>query len=172
MIAPVEAEPDVPEILMGTEAAVDLPIIPMYLKNSLGKGRGVYAGVNIPYGTLIHISPILLFCADKDGSPHAALPSEACPSRRILNHYTYTFNSECQALALGLGSMFNHAKNNNVGFIMDKENLLIRYTTLTDIAKDIELCINYGNHLWFKDESSSADDSSEEGEDPFGRMEL
>lgn len=98
--------------------------------------------------------------------------SSHCPERDILAHYTYSFGADTQALALGMGSMFNHAKNNNVGFVLDKTNLLIRYTTVKEVAEDSELLINYGNRLWFVDESEGCDSSSDDEDDPFARMEL
>ncbi len=42
---------------------------------------------------------------------------------------------------LGIGSMFNHsARAQNVGWARDVPNLLVRYTTLRDVAKGEELC--------------------------------
>ncbi|CAM9324792.1 unnamed protein product [Ectocarpus fasciculatus] len=156
---------------METEEAVALPTVSLSLKNVARKGRGVYTNEDISYGTLIHISPILLFPTSSVEDTTGGLS----PEGRVLSHYTYIFDRNQQALALGLGSMFNHAKNNNVGFIIDKKNLLIRYSSIRAISKGTELCINYGNHLWFEDSGNPTDDcgsSSDEGEDPFGRMEL
>jgi hypothetical protein len=173
-MASSEVPVEVPNVDMDSDAAVDLPSIAMYLKNTPGKGRGVFIDRDVAYNTLLHISPLLLFPADETPTGCALVSAaDACPERRVLAHYTYTFNSKCQAIALGLGSMFNHSKHNNVGFIIDKKNLLIRYSSITSISKGTELCINYGNHLWFDDSGSVCDDSSsEEGDDPFGRMEL
>jgi hypothetical protein len=130
-------------INMDSDDAINVPVIRMYIKNVTGKGRGVYAGENIPSRTLINISPVLLFpesgtteddyssgsssCSGSAGKSTQC--SCSCPERDILAHYTYSFGGNQQALALGMGSMFNHAKRNNVGFVLDKTNLLIRYTT-------------------------------------------
>ena len=56
-----------------------------------------------------------------------------------------------QALALGLGSMFNHARKQNVGFQRDGERAVIVYRTLRDVLAGEELCISYGAHLWFEE---------------------
>jgi hypothetical protein len=172
-------------INMASDDTIHIPITPMYIKNVPGKGRGVYAGEDIPSRTLINISPLLLFpenssssesstmADEKDGGPHLGCPG--CPERDILAHYTYSFGSNTQALALGMGSMFNHSKRNNVGFIVDRVNLLIRYTTVSNVAKDTELLINYGNRLWFVDGDSherASDTDSDDLNDPFGNMEL
>ena len=115
----------------------------LYMKESIGKGRGIYAKEKIRSNTLISISPVLLF-PDSCG----ALIS---PEKAILNSYTYTWDKSTQALALGLGSLYNHSKMNNVGFYLDKQKYLIRHYSICDIEKDTELCIDYGPKLWFKD---------------------
>ncbi|ORX47716.1 protein methyltransferase [Hesseltinella vesiculosa] len=97
----------------------------------------------IPARTLIEISPILLF-------PHSEYQTHGRFTQ--LDHYTYCWK-DGYALALGLGSMFNHDKQPNVGFMRDFENQLIRYVTLRAIAVDEELCISYGANLWFEDAS-------------------
>ncbi|TDL23140.1 hypothetical protein BD410DRAFT_747098 [Rickenella mellea] len=53
------------------------------------------------------------------------------------------------ALALGLGSLFNHSDNPNVQFSIDTSTESIRYTTTRRIEADEELCIFYGHKLWF-----------------------
>ena len=66
-----------------------------------------------------------------------------------------------QALAMGLGSLFNHSsQDQNVGWVRNIETECIVYTSLRSIQAGEELCINYGR-LWFKDADehrSSVDD--------------
>jgi hypothetical protein len=61
--------------------------------------------------------------------------------------------SMTQALALGLGSMFNHStKAQNVRWSRNTEQDYIVYTSLRDIEAGEELCISYGSRaLWFED---------------------
>ena len=128
------------------------------------KGRGVFATKTIPAGVTIDISPVLIF--------------ETCESQAtILEHYTYTWPAEGdilensdqrtlsnvssssqegvkrsrQALALGLGSMFNHNRTPNVAWERNIPTLSIRYFTLRQISEGEELCISYGPKLWFSD---------------------
>lgn len=63
-----------------------------------------------------------------------------------------------QALALGLGSMFNHStQRQNVGWIRNTETEVIVYTALRDIKAGEELCISYGSvRLWFQDSDAKA----------------
>lgn len=156
------------------EGIVSLPECALYLKSIPGKGRGVYAGENLSAGRLIHISPLLLFPSathgkNDDSSGEREEQKEVtnekikkeecqrdegrpcCVEKETLSHYTYTWDSENQALALGLGSMFNHSKYPNVGFVINKEKVIISYTTLRDVRRHEELCISYGNKLWFED---------------------
>ena len=58
---------------------------------------------------------------------------------------------QSQAIALGLGSLFNHsASGQNVGFERNLNMQCITYTALKDIQPKEELCINYGR-IWFQD---------------------
>lgn len=86
-------------------------------------------------------------------------------SQTCLNHYTYYWpdpdgGPDTQAIALGLGSMFNHSRlKQNVTWSRDAKAGVIVYTAHCDIEPGEELCISYGNaRLWFKD----ADDSDSE----------
>ena len=133
---------------------IELPQPGLYLKESVGKGRGVFANEKIKSNTLISISPVLLFPED--------LKYPNSIEKAILNSYTYTWDKSTQALALGLGSLYNHSKQNNIGFYIDKKQHVIRHYSLCDIEKDTELCINYGPKLWFSDiEDNNECESSE-----------
>ncbi len=59
----------------------------------------------------------------------------------VLDHYTFKWFGGCQALALGLGSMFNHSQAPNVGFMRKQDDVMIEFTTLRDIAQGEELCM-------------------------------
>ncbi|KAJ2638520.1 hypothetical protein GGF44_002788 [Coemansia sp. RSA 1694] len=106
------------------------------------RGRGVFTRSAISKGTLVHISPVLLF-------GHAEYSEHGKHTK--LDHYTYCWRGGF-ALALGLGSMFNHEPlgRENIGFTRDMERELIRYTALRDIAAGEELCICYGPNVWFE----------------------
>ncbi|KAI7896207.1 uncharacterized protein EV154DRAFT_258396 [Mucor mucedo] len=121
------------------------------------KGRGVFTRERLVRNTLVEISPILLFNEEEYAS-HGKYT--------VLDQYTYCWQGGF-ALALGLGSMFNHDSSPNVGFIRDIPNKLIRYVTLRDIEKEEELCISYGNHLWFEDDSNDQTQVSSDEDEPF-----
>ena len=50
-----------------------------------------------------------------------------------------------QAVVLGHGMIYNHSQEPNVGFQFNEKCFCFDYFTLTDINKDEELFINYGN---------------------------
>jgi hypothetical protein len=115
------------------------------------RGRGVFTTRALTGKTLVEISPVLVIVHD-EYSAHG--------QHTILDHYTYRWQGGF-ALALGLGSMFNHAKKPNVGFIRDIPNAVIRYFTLRDIETGEELCISYGDHLWFEDTDGNLDEEED-----------
>ncbi|KAJ8474170.1 hypothetical protein ONZ51_g7383 [Trametes cubensis] len=129
-----------------------------------GKGRGVYACREIPAQTLIEVSPVLLF---------SAAEYEEHGKHTVLDHYTFKWRDGRMALALGLGSLFNHSQRPNVSYTIDTEREAIRYTTTRRILPDEELCIFYGHKLWF-DPVDAADciisNGAEEREDGWGGL--
>ncbi|KAG6877127.1 hypothetical protein C0993_010079 [Termitomyces sp. T159_Od127] len=68
----------------------------------------------------------------------------------VLDDYTFKWSDGRMALALGLGSLFNHSEQPNVSYVLDRSTESIGYTTVRDIAPGEELCIFYGHNLWFK----------------------
>lgn len=78
------------------------------------------------------------------------------------------------ALALGLGSLFNHSPTPNLNYIRNYEADSIRYVTSKEVQAGEELCIFYGTDLWFEDLNTKDRNSPlEESEgDPFAKMDL
>ena len=72
----------------------------------VGKGRGVFSSSDIPRGTLIHISPVLLFPAVTAATAVGVGVDEKKwplldPYYDTLKNYTYCWSGARQALALG-----------------------------------------------------------------------
>ncbi|GAB5590169.1 hypothetical protein Unana1_05069 [Umbelopsis nana] len=132
------------------------------LRNHPQRGRGVFTTRALAARTLVDISPVLLM----DHGEYSAHGQHT-----ILDHYTYRWEGGF-ALALGLGSMFNHARQPNVGFVRDIPNGVIRYFTLRAIGTGEELCISYGDHLWFEDTDihSEEDNISSSEDEWFGKI--
>jgi len=107
----------------------------------------------------VDVSPVLIFTEDE---------VEKYTQHTVLQHYTYYWPSESgrtmtQALALGLGSMFNHStRDQNIGWLRNTEFDVIIYTALRDIKAGEELCISYGSvRLWFKDADAGFESNGE-----------
>lgn len=109
----------------------------LVLKNTKKYGRGVYATRSIKTGEVVETSPVLTIDnweADRIGST-------------IFNRYVFEFNDGYKkgtALALGLGSLFNHSKNRNITYKNDLKNKTINFIATRDIKKGEQLFINYG----------------------------
>ncbi|KAL1677914.1 hypothetical protein EV122DRAFT_213210 [Schizophyllum commune] len=136
------------------------------IRYSPGKGRGVYAAREIPSQTLLEISPVLLFDRE-EYAEHGR--------HTLLDHYTFVWRDGRMALALGLGSLFNHSSAPNVSYVLDPLTESIRYTTTRRILLGEELCIFYGHKLWFDavdaaDGPSNATDADLPVDDGFGGL--
>ncbi|RPD77446.1 hypothetical protein L226DRAFT_544086 [Lentinus tigrinus ALCF2SS1-7] len=151
-----------------------IPRAPEHLNNAglrieyaEGKGRGVYACREIPAQTLIEVSPVLLFTATE---------YEAHGKHTALDHYTFVWRDGRMALALGLGSLFNHSQRPNVSYTIDPATESIRYVTSRKVLPDEELCIFYGHKLWFDpvDAADKPEPCSEHleysADDPWGAL--
>ncbi|MES2005255.1 MAG: SET domain-containing protein [Bacteroidota bacterium] len=123
-----------------------LPIVT--IAPSQHRGRGVFATENIPAGTMIEISPVLVLSA--------AERTEV--EKTLLYDYIFEWgedNTQC-CVALGYVSMYNHSYKANCDYQMDFEEERISITTVRDIEAGEELFINYNaepeseNLVWFE----------------------
>ncbi|RMY49952.1 hypothetical protein D0865_07187 [Hortaea werneckii] len=139
---------------------------PLYLINNTPKGRAVFAGRDIPSGSIIDICPVLML-DPVENVEHV--------EKTVLYHYTYNWPmtdpasgkpKKTQAVILGLGSMFNHStEDQNVGWKRDLENGLVVYRALRDVKED---------HLTFVDADSPSqkEEEVEEPEDLLTKFEI
>lgn len=117
------------------------------VKNSPGKGRGVFAQRNFKKGEIIEICPVIV------------LPAEEIDSLELTQLYNYYFawglDSKDAAIALGYGSLYNHSYIPNARYYKDLDNRLLKYVCIRDIQEDEEITINYNcdpedkNPVWF-----------------------
>ncbi|EKG21831.1 hypothetical protein MPH_00751 [Macrophomina phaseolina MS6] len=135
------------------------------------KGRGVFAAQDIPARTTIEVCPVL---------PLGVEEYEQYVRHTSLHHYTYNWpvvtadgkKQMAQAVIFGLGSMFNHARDQNVGWERDLERLLVTYQTLRDVKAGEELCISYGDRLTFKDADAPAAVDEGDGSELLDRIQI
>jgi SET domain-containing protein len=89
----------------------------------------------------------------------------------ILEHYLFNDRtSGDKLLALGDGSLFNHAKHPNIDYrvaakILKGESEIRFMTGHSIIQPDEELCISYGSNLWFHDADGEEGGLSSNNED-------
>ena len=94
-----------------------------------GKGRGVFARVLIPKGTVFETVPMLV-CKQKD-----ILES-------TLMNYVYAWGTDTVGVALGYGSMYNHSYKPNARYF-DLPLQRKEFVALRDIQPGEEVTINY-----------------------------
>ena len=106
------------------------------VKRTARKGRGVFARTFIPEGTEIERVPVIVFPADE------VLNGEA---GTVLQRYVFEWGRGTVALALGFGSVYNHAFTPNARYD-DKGQLTKVFTAIVDIYPGEEITVNYNGH--------------------------
>lgn len=97
-------------------------------------GRGIFATRDIKKDEVVERSPVIVI------SPESHVHGT------ILETYVFQWTDrrkDC-AVALGLGSIFNHSWNQNVSYRPDHKKLEIVYKAVRNIPKGEQLFINYG----------------------------
>lgn len=102
------------------------------------KGRGVFASRSIPKGTVFEEAAVII--------TKVRGVSEALQTTNLWE-YVYDWDGKRAAIALGLGSLFNHSDEPNVEYQYTEEET-IQYRTTRSVKKGEELLINYGSIWW------------------------
>lgn len=107
----------------------------LIIKEIKGKGRGVFCKQIIYKDEIFEVCPVLVLPAQD----HDTLVNSH------LVDYFFNFNKEenTLALALGFGSLYNHAIYSNAAYHLNKENKVLTFFALQDIPAGTEICINY-----------------------------
>ena len=121
---------------------------PIYFASSDVHGKGVFAAAPIAAEDVIEVCPVLLF-------PKAQL---AAMRQTMLDDYYFDWGEDGEwfAVALGYGSLYNHAYEPNADYEMDFANETIDIYAVRDIAPGEEIFVNYngapGNRskVWFE----------------------
>lgn len=123
------------------------PLSKIYLNKSRipQSGRGVFASKNIKKGEIIEVAPILVLEF-----------SDFVDTRWNLLFEYYFWMDDYVALALGFASMYNHSKDVNCKYKLDRDKKTITFIAFKDIKKDDEIYFNYkgssnpNTPLWFE----------------------
>lgn len=110
----------------------------IYVAESPIGGRGVFAGKKIYKDDVIEVCPVLQM---KVGE------MEILDKTTLYDYYFLWENEDdtiktC-AIALGFGSLYNHAAPSNADYEMDFEHLTIDIIAVRDIEAGEEITINY-----------------------------
>ncbi|MEO8523479.1 MAG: SET domain-containing protein-lysine N-methyltransferase [Caldimonas sp.] len=103
------------------------------------KGRGVFAARAHLEGETVEVCPVVLFSAS-----FAEVPEEV---RKILFNWgaLSRTNTDEHCLALGYGSIYNHANPANMRYEGDAVAKVLRFVAIRPIAVGEELTVNYSS---------------------------
>jgi SET domain-containing protein len=107
----------------------------IYVAVSPIHGRGVFAQKAIKIGAVIEECPIIKM----------KLQEMTVRKHMLLNYYAFMIDEqhEYTGIALGYGSLYNHADNCNANYYYDKDKELMIFEAIQPIAKNQEITINY-----------------------------
>jgi SET domain-containing protein len=105
------------------------------IKETAGKGRGVFARVPFAKDDVIEVVPIILIVPEHW---HYIEPT-------VLERYIFRFGPEGEhvAVALGYGSIYNHSFQPNAVYLKVWEEQIIRFVAIREISEGEEITINY-----------------------------
>lgn len=112
-------------------------------------GRGVFTAADIPEGSLIEISPVIVLSDSDTSKIH----------KTKLHDYYFIWGKEDDqsAIILGYGSIYNHSFKPNAEYSPDFDNKTLQFYALKPIEAGDEITVNYNGDpsvqrkLWFKD---------------------
>lgn len=115
----------------------DITPAPAYIRNTgTEKGLGVFAARDISVGEVVEVCPVLILDVKWDDIPREL-------QLRVFNWGYLTKQGAASALALGWGSMYNHANPANLRYGPLPNEQVMRFEAVRDIAVDEELTVNY-----------------------------
>lgn len=103
------------------------------VKRSSLHGRGVFAVGDLSRGSIVETCPVIV------------LPGDDVVENGTLSFYVYDWGDGSVALALGCGSLYNHADNPNAYAEIDHSKQTITIKSLRKIEPDEEVTLNYGD---------------------------
>ncbi|HMP28648.1 MAG TPA: SET domain-containing protein-lysine N-methyltransferase [Saprospiraceae bacterium] len=120
----------------------------LYIKEVDGKGKCVFTGSDINEGDLIEVCQTIIIPKREVQILH----------RTVLHDYYFSWSDSMEeaAIALGFGSIYNHAIESNADFILDFEHNTIDIVAISNIKAGSEITLNYHGEkgddtpLWFK----------------------
>ena len=120
----------------------------IFVADTEDKGRAVFTMEPIAKGTIIEVCQIIKI-------PKLELP---ILHKTVLHDYYFLWGEDLEmaAIALGYGSIYNHALNPNANFLLDFTTDTIEFEAIKDIEAGEEITVNYhgepgeSEKLWFE----------------------
>lgn len=111
------------------------------IRQSPGRGRGVFASRRFAGGDEIESCPVIVF-SKKDGAG------------TVLHDYVFRWDQSkgTAALVLGYGSLYNHSYEPNAVYSRDYANDRMSFTALRTIKPGEEITVNYNGNPKCQDE--------------------
>lgn len=132
-------------MIEAADAAPRVAVPRVHHRPSPVHGHGVFASFDLRAGEQIEVCPVLIVAAEN---------VEAFNTTG-LDHHCYAWPGDAVAIALGLGSLYNHSFEPNATFEIDEEAETVTISALRDIGSGEEITFNYlgdstdPNGLWF-----------------------
>ncbi len=111
------------------------------------KGRGIFTSKNIPVGTVIEISPVIVLSAKE---------RKAAEQTKLFSYiFEWGKSKKLACVALGYVSLYNHDYASNCEYDMDYKKNIITIKTVKAVKKGEELTVNYNaapndkTKVWF-----------------------
>jgi SET domain-containing protein len=119
----------------------------LFIASADGKGRGVFAAIDIERETLIEISPVIVMSGEE----------RKLLDQTLLHDYIFEWGRDPKrcCMALGYIPLYNHSYRSNCEYEMDYEQEQISIKTVRFIKAGEELFINYNGNwnddtpVWF-----------------------
>jgi len=128
-----------------------LPIgamVPLAVRMTEARGRGVFAAAPIAEGTLIERCAVIVVPPEE---------VETLNRTRLGNyHYQWGGTRDASAIALGFGSLYNHAHDPNALYVRRFDDEVIEFVSLRAIAEGEEITVSYNGAIgddrpvWFE----------------------
>ncbi len=110
-----------------------------------GKWRGMVAARDLPAGTLVERSPVIVFPPEDLDATHGREP--------VIGDYVFWWEEKGEkaemALPLGHISVYNHSFNPNAGYGYNFPEREMEIVALRDIKEGEEITLDYDCELWF-----------------------
>ena len=122
-----------------------IPPAKIYVKESEGKGLGVFARDQIQKGEIVEVAPVRVLSEKERDSLIKDVPP--------LADYDFYWSDQKEAagaIAFGYAELYNHSSNPNIELLTNMDHQTISFVAIQDISPEEELCFDYGIELWFE----------------------